>query len=51
MKAEHPSDVQTGPAIREDNDTLQKHKNILKDDSDLLNVYNSLTKSIQDWHQ
>jgi predicted short-subunit dehydrogenase-like oxidoreductase (DUF2520 family) len=51
MKADHPSDVQTGPAVREDNHTLQKHRQILKDDSDLLNVYDSLTKSIQDWHQ
>jgi predicted short-subunit dehydrogenase-like oxidoreductase (DUF2520 family) len=51
MRSSHPSEVQTGPAVRDDLVTISKHKGILADDTDLLNVYKTLTKSIQDWHQ
>ncbi len=51
MKAEHPAEVQTGPAIREDQETISKHLALIKDDVDLMEVYNSVTKSIQNWHQ
>jgi predicted short-subunit dehydrogenase-like oxidoreductase (DUF2520 family) len=51
MKANHPANVQTGPALRDDISTIEKHKNIIKEDEDLLKVYSTLTKSIQDWHQ
>lgn len=51
MRAEHPAEVQTGPAVRDDESTLSKHKKIIKDDPDLLRVYKTLTQSIQDWHQ
>ncbi|MFT7249292.1 MAG: putative short-subunit dehydrogenase-like oxidoreductase (DUF2520 family) [Psychromonas sp.] len=51
MKASHPSQVQTGPAIRDDNETISKHLALIRDDQDLIEVYNSVTKSIQNWHQ
>lgn len=51
MKAEHPAKVQTGPAVRDDFSTIAKHRNIIKEDEELLRVYDSLTKSIQDWYQ
>ncbi|AWV97927.1 Rossmann-like and DUF2520 domain-containing protein [Arcticibacterium luteifluviistationis] len=51
MKAEHPANVQTGPAVRDDFSTIEKHRNIIKEDEELLSVYDSLTKSIQDWYQ
>ena len=51
MAAKHPADVQTGPAIRGDQDTLATHLNYLKDDEDLTKVYQTLTESIQDWHE
>ena len=51
MAAEHPADVQTGPAVREDSGTLALHQKLIKEDNDLLNVYKTLTQSIQDWHQ
>jgi predicted short-subunit dehydrogenase-like oxidoreductase (DUF2520 family) len=51
MKAKHPANVQTGPALRDDMSTIEKHKSIIKEDEDLLKVYTTLTKSIQDWHQ
>ncbi|WP_341226161.1 Rossmann-like and DUF2520 domain-containing protein [uncultured Arcticibacterium sp.] len=51
MKAVHPANVQTGPAVRDDFSTIEKHRNIIKEDEELLRVYDSLTKSIQDWYQ
>jgi predicted short-subunit dehydrogenase-like oxidoreductase (DUF2520 family) len=51
MASEHPADVQTGPAVRDDSSTIALHQNLIKDDSDLLTVYKTLTQSIQDWHQ
>ena len=46
LKTQSPSTVQTGPAIREDYVTIEKHKEILKDHSKLNNLYNILTSSI-----
>ncbi|UBM60684.1 DUF2520 domain-containing protein [Marinilongibacter aquaticus] len=51
MKADHPAYVQTGPALRNDNSTLTLHQNLIAEDEDLLRVYRTLSKSIQDWHQ
>ncbi|MFT5885831.1 MAG: putative short-subunit dehydrogenase-like oxidoreductase (DUF2520 family) [Arcticibacterium sp.] len=51
MKAKHPAEVQTGPAIRDDHETISKHLALIRDDQDLMEVYNSVTKSIQNWHQ
>jgi predicted short-subunit dehydrogenase-like oxidoreductase (DUF2520 family) len=51
LEAEHPADVQTGPALRNDQLTLDKHLKLLKEDDDLKKVYKALTHSIQDWHE
>lgn len=50
IATEHPADVQTGPAVRNDSNTLLRHREILKDHDELLSVYDELTKSIQFWH-
>ena len=41
-----PRVSQTGPAIRNDNDTIQRHLQILKDHPSLKNIYEQLTGSI-----
>ena len=51
MKALHPAEVQTGPAVRGDVGTISLHQKLLKEDDDLLKVYKVLTQSIQNWHQ
>ncbi len=51
MVADHPAEVQTGPAVRDDESTIARHKLLIKEDADLLNVYRTMTQSIQDWHQ
>lgn len=51
MKSKHPAEVQTGPAVRDDIETIQKQRKLIQEDEDLLEVYNTLTKSIQDWYQ
>jgi predicted short-subunit dehydrogenase-like oxidoreductase (DUF2520 family) len=50
LEAEHPADVQTGPAIRNDQGTISSHLKLLKEDKDLQNVYKTMSNSIQDWH-
>ncbi|MBL7740370.1 MAG: DUF2520 domain-containing protein [Chitinophagaceae bacterium] len=42
-----PKQAQTGPAIRHDKETLQKHLDLLKDHPHLKNLYVLLTESIQ----
>jgi predicted short-subunit dehydrogenase-like oxidoreductase (DUF2520 family) len=42
-----PKEVQTGPAIRYDKETIQKHIELLKDHPQLKNIYVLLTESIQ----
>ena len=41
-----PATSQTGPAIRNEINILEKHKNFLKSEPDLLNIYNKLSESI-----
>jgi hypothetical protein len=41
-----PSLVQTGPALRNDTSTIEKHKALLSKHPKLLNIYNELTNSI-----
>lgn len=48
--AAHPAEVQTGPAVRRDSKTIEAHRALIKDDQDLLRVYDTMTNSIQDWH-
>ena len=42
-----PNDVQTGPAVRQDLATLQKHLHLLKTDSDKKKIYKLLSESIK----
>jgi len=42
-----PSKAQTGPAIRSDNETIEKHIALLKDHPQLKKIYELLTESIQ----
>lgn len=42
-----PQQVQTGPAVRNDTDTIRRHLDLLKDDNTLKEIYSLLTKSIQ----
>ena len=47
IKNTSPKGAQTGPAIRHDKETIQKHIEILKNHSQLKNLYVLLTESIQ----
>ena len=51
MEAAHPADGQTGPALRNDRQTLEAHRRFLQDDEDLIRVYTTLSESIADWHR
>lgn len=45
-----PSEVQTGPALRNDINTLQKHVELLQSQPELLGLYLAISKNIQDYH-
>lgn len=51
LVSNHAADVQTGPAVRGDEDTLEAHRRLLQDDPDFLVLYDALTESIQGWHE
>lgn len=42
-----PTEVQTGPAIRNDEQTLQKHEGMLQEHPEWLNIYQLLSKQIK----
>lgn len=46
LKTTNPSALQTGPAVREDRTTIEKHNEILTRYPELKNIYNVLTNSI-----
>jgi predicted short-subunit dehydrogenase-like oxidoreductase (DUF2520 family) len=46
IKALSPKDAQTGPAIRKDQNTIEKHIDFL-DNENQKNIYNTLTQAIQ----
>jgi predicted short-subunit dehydrogenase-like oxidoreductase (DUF2520 family) len=46
LNTHSPADNQTGPAIRKDEKTIQKHVNLLTDSDKI--IYEMLTKSIQE---
>lgn len=48
IKHNSPSKIQTGPAIREDQSTIQKQLNLLSKNKDWQNLYSIMTKLIQD---
>lgn len=43
----HPAKVQAGPAFRGDEETLNKHRSVLKEHPDLLHLYNEISASIR----
>ena len=47
LSAENPADVQTGPAIRHDKSIINRHLDYLKEDENLVEIYEILTESIQ----
>lgn len=47
LAANDPTDVQTGPAVRNDKTIINRHLDYLKDDARLLEIYEVLTESIQ----
>ncbi len=50
LKSISPKEAITGPAIRHDNETIQKHLELLKAHPQLKNLYILLTESIQQSH-
>lgn len=50
LKAVSPAAAQTGPAIRHDKETIQKHLDLLNNHPQLKNIYILLTESIQQGH-
>lgn len=46
-----PKDMQTGPAVRNDEDTMKKHLDLLKDSPELQEIYGILSKSIKNTQQ
>lgn len=51
MELDSPSRLQTGPAIRNDMSTIEKHKGLLKGYTQLLEVYEFFTKKIKDHYK
>jgi len=47
LKTSSPSETQTGPAFRNDGETLQRHLEILKNHPQLLHIYKVMTESIK----
>lgn len=47
LKTTSPSKTMTGPAIRQDKETVQKHLELLKDHPHIQKVYKMLTENIQ----
>lgn len=45
-----PFDLQTGPAIRKDFRTIEKHQELLVDQPEVLQLYNVLTNSIMEFY-
>jgi predicted short-subunit dehydrogenase-like oxidoreductase (DUF2520 family) len=48
IKEMSPAQAQTGPAIRHDKETIQKHLDLLKDHPRLKKIYQALSESIED---
>lgn len=47
LATENPADVQTGPAIRGDESIINRHLDYLKEDENLVEIYEIMTESIQ----
>ncbi|UTA68195.1 Rossmann-like and DUF2520 domain-containing protein [Emticicia sp. 21SJ11W-3] len=50
LLADHPADVQTGPAIRGDKSTINTHLLYLNNQPDLFEIYEVMSESIRKWH-
>ena len=52
MKVQHenPVNVQTGPAVRDDEQTMAAHLKLISDKPDLIEIYQTLSKSIKKTH-
>jgi predicted short-subunit dehydrogenase-like oxidoreductase (DUF2520 family) len=46
-----PADAQTGPAVRGDEDTMAKHRELLFDNPELMRLYNTISDSINGFKQ
>ena len=51
FSSKNPATTQTGPAVRKDLQTLQKHLQLLEEDVEIQKLYKTLTESILDWHK
>ena len=51
VKKQSPATVQTGPARRGDEGTISKHQALLKDNLEMLDLYNCLTMSIRRYYE
>lgn len=47
----NPAAFQTGPAVRNDNKTIQQHLSLLKDNKQLAELYKQMTESIYKFHK
>ena len=50
LKNVHPNEVQTGPAIRNDSDTIEQHEKLLEKYPDLKALYVYFTKQIASFY-
>lgn len=51
IKLNDPETVQTGPAIREDHETISTHLEMLKDNPEWMDLYQKLSQSIVNLHK
>jgi len=51
LNGHKPSEMQTGPAVRNDIPTINKHLDLLHNKPDLLHIYQVLTESIQSYNK
>jgi len=47
----NPASFQTGPAVRNDKKTIQRHLMLLKDNKQLTKLYKQMTDSIYKFHK
>ena len=51
LQSKHPGNIQTGPAIRDDQETIERHRSELKESAEQLKLYNYITKHIKRYHE
>ncbi len=50
LDADHPAEVQTGPARRGDQTTMARHLQLLEDQPELARIYQTISESIMRWY-